>query len=162
MEIRENRGIFKNLEDFFQHFLYFLRVEKMPIGFLQKIRTLMQLLFKKSALASGVRPCSGTHTPGSALRAGATRRSPAQCVVVIECASLRSALFSAACAWFARRALFFAQQVLLLPQFVDAFNGNVCVACGNDPSVSRQPFVPGVDINVSPTMPFDWPRDHPQ
>ena len=41
-------------------------------------------VIKKSALASGVRPCSGTHTPGSALRAGATRRSPTQCVVVLN------------------------------------------------------------------------------
>ena len=61
---------------------------------------------KKSALASGVRPCSGTHTPGSALRAGATRRSPTQCVVAIEGASLRSALYTATREWFARRILF--------------------------------------------------------
>ena len=63
-------------------------------------------IFEKSALASGVRPCSGTHTPGSALRAGATRRSPTQCVVAIEGASLRSALYTATREWFARRILF--------------------------------------------------------
>ena len=82
--------------------------------------------------------------------------------MVLEGASLRSALFPVAGAWFGRRAQFFVQQVLLLPRFVDAFSGNVCVACGNVPGVSRQPFVPGVDINVSSNMPFDWPRDHPQ
>ena len=108
------------------------------------------------------RPYSGTLTPGSALRAGATRRSPAKCVVVLEGASLRSALFPVAGAWFGRRAQFFVQQVLLLPRFVDAFSGNVCVVCENVPSVSRQQSVPGVDINVSPNKPFDWPRDHPQ
>ena len=66
----------------------------------------LTLFFKKSALASGVRPCSGTHTPGSALRAGATRRSPTQCVVAIEGASRRSALYTATREWFARRILF--------------------------------------------------------
>ena len=105
---------------------------------------------------------SGTFTPGSALRAGAARRSSAKCVAVLEGASLRSALFFTACEFFGRRPLFLVQLVLLLPRFVDAFSGNVCVACGNVPGVSRQPFVPGVDINVSSNMPFDWPRDHPQ
>ena len=82
--------------------------------------------------------------------------------MVLEGASLPSALFPVAGAWFGRRAQFFVQLVLVLPRFVDAFNGNVRVVCGNVPGVSRQPFVPGVDINVSSNMLFDWPRDHPQ
>ena len=71
-----------------------------------KFSKILFFFSKKSALASGVRPCSGTHTPGSALRAGATRRSPTQCVVAIEGASLRSALYTATREWFARRILF--------------------------------------------------------